>query len=117
MQAGYYKTLLSDAFNLCECEIDRLPIAAKQAGATKNKKELVSILRLIFRDAAFVKLGKTEQLLLSPERERIARIADRFSFSALSYAQERLSAVEKEVQFNANFAQCIELCMARILTK
>ena len=115
LHAGYYKTLLSDAFNLCECEIDRLPIAAKQAGATKNKKELVSILRLIFRDAAFVKLGKTEQLLLSPERERIARIADRFSFSALSYAQERLSAVEKEVQFNANFAQCIELCMARIL--
>ena len=117
LQAGYYRTLLSGAFELCECEIDRLPIAAKQAGATKNKKELVSILRLIFRDAAFVKLGKTEQLLLAPERERIARIAKRFSFSALSYAQERLSAVEKEVQFNANFAQSIELCMARILVK
>ncbi len=117
LEAGYYKTLLSDAFELCECEPERLPIAAKQAGATKNKKELVSILRLIFRDAAFVKLGKKEQVLLAPEKERIFRIAQRFSYAALSYAQERLSAVEKEVVFNANFAQAIELCMARILVK
>ena len=115
LKAGYYKTLLSDAFALCESELDRLPMAAKQAGATKDKKELVSILRLIFRDAAFLKFGKEGQLLLAPERERISRIAERFSFAALSYAQERLSAVEKEITFNANFAQCIELCMARIL--
>ena len=115
LEAGYYKTLLSDAFALCECELDRLPIAAKQAGTTKNKKELVSILRLIFRDAAFLKLGQKEQLLLAPEKERIACIAQKFSHTALIYAQERFSAVEKEVVFNANFTQAIELCMARIL--
>ncbi len=117
LSAGYYKTLLSDALELCECDLDRLPIAAKKAGATKNKKELVSILRLIFRDAAFVKLGEEKQLLLSPEKERISRIAQRFSYATLIHAQQRLSAVEKEVVFNANFTQSIELCMAQILTK
>lgn len=115
LSAGYYKTLLSDALELCECDLDRLPIAAKKAGATKNKKELVSILRLIFRDAAFVKLGKKEQLLLAPEKERISRIAQRFSYATLIHAQQRLSAVEKEVVFNANFTQSIELCIAQIL--
>ena len=117
LAAGYYKTLIADAFALCECDLDRLPIAAKQAGATKNKKELLSLLRLIFRDAAFEKLGKKEYTLLSPERERIARLAKRFSYATLVYAQERFAAAEKEVVFNANFTQCIELCMARILVK
>jgi DNA polymerase-3 subunit delta' len=117
LSAGYYKTVLSDALELCECDLDRLPIAAKKAGATKNKKELVSILRLIFRDAAFVKLGEEKQLLLSPEKERISRIAQRFSYATLIHAQQRLSAVEKEVVFNANFTQSIELSMAQILTK
>jgi hypothetical protein len=40
--AGYYKTLVEDAFSLALCELPRLPAVIKNVSATKNKKELVS---------------------------------------------------------------------------
>lgn len=115
LDSGYYKTLLEEAFGLALSPLSRLPVAAKKAGATKSKKELISLLRLIYRDAAFVKAGQEKFLLLSPEKERIRAVAEKHSYTALLSAQERLSLAEKEIQFNANFAQCIELCIARIL--
>ena len=115
--SGYYKTLLEDAFSLCLAEENVLPAIVKQAGTTKNKKELITLLRLIFRDAMMVKSGRKSGALLTPELQRITAVAQRYSSGALLYAQERLAAVEKETVFNANFAQCIELCMARILKK
>jgi DNA polymerase III gamma/tau subunit len=115
LETGDYKMLMEDAFELALSPLSRLPVAAKKAGATKNKKELVSLLRLIFRDAAFYKAGQEKHLLLAPEKERIRAVAEQRSYAVLLSAQERLSAAEKEIQFNANFAQCIELCLARIL--
>ena len=117
LDAGYYKTLLEDAFALSMTDLDRLPVVAKQVGATKNKKEMLSLLRLIFRDATFIKAGNEKYLLMQPELARIKEVAKKYSYSALLLAQERLSIAEKEIVFNANFAQCIELCMAHILTK
>ena len=117
LHAGYYKALTDEAFTLCLSEKERLPVAAKKAGATKNKKELVSLLRLIFRDAEMMKLGQSKHLLLKPEKERLKAVADKYSHAALVYAQQRLSAVEKELVFNANFAQCIELFMAHVQNK
>ncbi len=115
LESGYYKELLEDAFGLALSPLSRLPVAAKKAGANKTKKELISLLRLIYRDAAFVKSGQEKFLLLAPERERVRSVAEKYSYAALLSAQERLTAAEKEIQFNANFAQCIELCIARIL--
>lgn len=117
LDAGYYKTLLEDAFSLCLADLERLPVASKKAGATKNKKELVALLRLIFRDASIVKLGGQKHLLLAPEKARVSEVAKKYSHAALLLAQEQLSAAEKEIAFNANFAQCIELCMARVMMK
>jgi DNA polymerase III gamma/tau subunit len=115
LDSGYYKILLEDAFDLALSSAARLPVAAKKAGATKTKKELITLLRLIFRDAAFVKSGKERFVLLTPELERIRAVAEKYSYAALLSAQQHLSAAEKEIQFNANFAQCIELCLARVL--
>ena len=117
LHAGYYKTLMDEAFTLCLSDLDRLPVAAKKAGATKNKKELVSLLRLVFRDAEIIKLGKSQHVLLKPEKERLTAVSKKYSHGALLLAQERLSGVEKELIFNANFAQCIELFMARVQNK
>ncbi len=117
LQAGYYKTLVEDAFSLALCELSRLPAVVKKVSATKNKKELVSLLRLIFRDAMAIKLKKNGCLLLAPEKQRLQAVAQKYSPAALLYAQERLSAMEKEITFNANFTQSIELCLARVLTK
>ncbi|MBE7078745.1 MAG: hypothetical protein E7380_02655 [Clostridiales bacterium] len=118
LEGGYYKTLLSSAFSLCLADSSSLPLVVKQIGESKHAKELLSSLRLIFRDALLIKTGQKEKnLLLSTEKETLKKVASRYTLPALFYAQEALSNAEREVAFNAVFPQCIELCLAKIQSK
>ena len=117
LEGGYYKNLLEWAKELCLCESYRFPMAVKTAGETKHQKEFLSVLRLVFRDALVLKTqGKKgeKNLLLQAEKTALYEIADKYSARALLFAQEALSAAEKQIFTNANFTQCIELCIAKI---
>lgn len=115
---GFYKAVVEDAFALCLTELSRLPVVVKKVGDTKNKKELLTLVRLIYRDALVLKTAKNkseEYLLLAPERARTLSVAQNYSLRALLKAQEQLTEAEKQLKFNTNFAQCIEICIASIL--
>lgn len=120
LEGGYFKTLSENAFSLALCEEHRLPSAVKNIGETKHKKQLLSLLRLIFRDGILLKMqaqtGVNNEglLLLKSEKERLFEVAEKYEISSLLYAQEEISNAEKQVQFNAVFPQCIEVCMANI---
>lgn len=116
LEGGYYKTLLTSAFELCLCEPHKLPTVVRQIGETKRQKEFLSLLRLIFRDALALKTQRNpqENLLLKGEKETSYEVAKKYSAHALLYAQEGISAAEKQIFTNANFAQCIEICIAKI---
>ena len=128
-EGGHYQSLVENAFSLVLCENSRLPALVRQIGETKQQKELLTLLRLIFRDALLLKTSakksfqKTDttslkgKILLKNELERIQRTADFYTLPALLYAQEALSEAEKQVKFNAVFSQCIELCIANIRHK
>lgn len=130
LEGGYYEALLADAFELAETDPFRLPALVKKTGETKYKKELVSLLRLIFRDALLLKTSKInglhvkktkgksraeKYLMLKSEAERLDHISDLYRLHALVYAQEALSKAEKQIRFNSVFPQCLEICMAKIL--
>lgn len=130
LEGGYYKALTADAFELAETDPFRLPALVKRVGETKYKKELLSLLRLIFRDALILKTskingvsdsGKTgknraeKYLMLKSETERLRAISDYYRLNALLSAQEALSEAEKQIRFNGVFPQCLEICMAKIL--
>jgi len=120
LEGGYYKTLVENAFALCLSEESRLPAAVRAVGETKHKKELLSLLRLIFRDALLCKIkesGFQKAVLLRSEKQKIIAVAEKYTLTALLYAQEAFSEAEKQVQFNAVFPQCIGLCMANIRSK
>ena len=120
LEGEAYKILIESAFSLCLCEESKLAIAVKNIGETKQKKELLSLLRLIFRDSLLCKLEKDafeSKILLRSEKEKIKKIAGMYSLTALLYAQEAISEAEKQVRFNAVFPQCIELCIAKIRKK
>ena len=53
-------------------------------------------------------------LLLKSEKAKLFEVAEKYEISSLLYAQEEISNAEKQVQFNAVFPQCIEVCMANI---
>lgn len=117
LEGGYYKNLLDGAKELCLCEDHKLPVAVKNVGETKRQKEFLSVLRLIFRDALVIKTQgrKSEKnLLLQAEKTALYDIANKYAAHALLYAQEAISAAEKQIFTNANFAQCIEICIAKI---
>ena len=120
LEGGHYKTLLENAFSLVLCQSYQLPTVVKQLGEFKQQKELIAMLRLVFRDALVVKTqGKKagRNLLMKTEVSRIEQVAERYSLPALFTAQEVLSDAEKQVKFNAVFSQCIELCIAKIQSK
>ena len=135
IEGGHYKTLAENAFALALTPESRLPSLIKQIGETKQQKELLTLLRILFRDALLWKTSEKrknsanltqnssktavfrENLLLKSERENIAKTADFYSLHALLYAQEALSEAEKQVKFNAVFPQCLELCIANIRAK
>ena len=115
-----YKTLLENAFTLIRTPTFKLPQAVKTIGETKYKRELLSLMRLIFRDALLLKSQgqrAEKHLLLRAEKEQILAVANEHTLRALLYAQEGLSKAEQQVTFNAVFPQCIELLVAQIRQK
>lgn len=129
-EGGYYKDLVESAFELTTSDPFRLPAIVRRAGETKYKKELVSLLRLIFRDALILKTakingvgqpGKTgrsraeKYLMLRSETQRLYNISEYYQLGALIYAQEALSDAEKQIRFNGVFPQCLEICIAKIM--
>lgn len=116
LEGGYYKTLTEQAFSLILSPLHKLPTAVKAVAETKYPRELLSTLRLIFRDALLLKSQKNADkfILLRLEKENLQQVATMYALKALFFAQTALSDAEKQVKFNAVFPQCIELCIAKI---
>lgn len=120
LEGGHHRSLTETAFSLALAPVSKLPALVKQIGETAYKKELLSLLRLIFRDALLLKTrGRNahKSLMLGTEKTRLTEVAEKYTPSALIYAQEALSKAEKQVKFNAVFSQCLEICLANIYTK
>lgn len=120
LEGGYYQELLENAFSLVKCTPAKLPLLVKTVGETKHPKELLNLLRLIYRDLLLIKINSDKNgrtLLLRSELSSLKQIAEKYALSALFYAQEAISEAEKQVKFNAVFSQCIELCLANIQAK
>ena len=116
--SGDYKKLVLDAFSLCLATGKMLPALVKNIGENKNKKEFLSLLRLLFRDALLLKTGKREEFLfLKSEKEKLKKIAEKYETETLLFAQEEITKAEREVFFNAVFPQCVEILIAKILKR
>ena len=113
-EGGYYKTLMESVFELCLANDAKLPLLLRQIGETKYKKELFSLLRIVFRDALLIKTGNGKSVLLRSEKERLTQVASGYSAFALLCAQEEISEAEKQVQFNAVFPQCLGVTISKI---
>ncbi len=116
LEGGDYHALVDEAFALLLSTKEALPSLIKKTGETKAKKELLYLLRLIFRDALLLKdvKGSEKHVLLRVETERLKRVAQRFGTATMLFAQDELSKAELHTFFNATFPQCLELLIAKI---
>ena len=117
LEGGEYKSLVDDAFSLCLSTGAVLPPLVKRIGETKRKKELLFLLRLIYRDALLIKTqpNATNALLLRSKYASLNAVAEKYEPSALLFAQQELSKAERELFFNAYFPQCLEVLISNIL--
>lgn len=117
LEDGDYKTLIDDAFALCLCTGDKLPSLIKRIGETKHKKELLFLLRVIYRDALLCKSVPTSQrsLMLKAKKDKVEQVAQKYETSALLFAQNELTKAEEQLFFNAYYPQCLEVLLSNIL--
>lgn len=115
LEGGFYRSLLTDAFSLCLAKNQDLPKIIKNIGEIKQKKEFLSLLRIIFRDALLLKTKQNEtRIFLRSERENLLKIAQSYSISALLFAQTELSNTEQQLFFNTVFPQAMEILFIKI---
>lgn len=115
LEGGAYKSLVDDAFSLLLVSSDGVPALVKRVGETKRKKELLSLLRLIFRDALVLKSNADDRhIFLRSQTARLSRVAEKYPLPALVKAQDFLSAAERQLAFNAVFPQCLEVLLGNI---
>ena len=131
LEGGYYRTLTQSAFDLALSKLSDLPVNVKKISEIKYKKEFLALLRLIFRDALVIKSARQtgiyafekpstafeKYLLLATEKSNVERVANAYKIETLLFAQEAISAAEKEIFFNAAFAQCMQLLVSKIIVK
>lgn len=91
-------------------------IGAARKYADKEKiGGFLSVLKLVYRDILMLKLGRRDLLLSGGQEKLLERAAARYSAAALVGAQEKISAAERDIKFNANLASCLETLFIGIL--
>lgn len=116
LEGGDTATLIFDAFSLCLAGKKDIPLLVKRVGETKRKKEFLSLLRIIFRDASIIKTGFSNTgVFLQSEIEKLTKAAAYYPLSTLLKAQEFISEAEQQLFFNTVFPQCVEILFIKIL--
>lgn len=72
----------------------------------KEKSAFFSAVRLVLRDALFLRTGKEKYA--SRKGEGVRALAEEFPAGALTAALDLVTEAEKQIKFNANFGQCAE---------
>jgi DNA polymerase III gamma/tau subunit len=119
---GAYQSMMDEAFSLVLAEERQLPALIKKSGESKQKKQLITLMRTIWRDALILKTAQEtgaktigQSVLLKAEYNRLQKLAQNRSLSSLVFAQEACTSAEKEITFNAYFPQCLEVLLASVL--
>lgn len=93
-------------FRLAEDFLTGRGVALSRAlGEKKEKREILSAIRLVLADALSLATGRRE--LVKRNTERISRIAREYPAGALLSGLERVTEAEKQIQFNAPFGNCL----------
>lgn len=77
----------------------------REIGELKDKRAFLAAFRLLLRDVIFVATG--QERYAARKSEAVKALAGEYPLGSLLTAMELLSEAERDVQFNANFNQCV----------
>ncbi|MGN1235448.1 MAG: hypothetical protein ACI4U2_05675, partial [Christensenellaceae bacterium] len=104
---GDYRSYLSLAIEAADASMGEIPSLARRIGALGDKRAFLPVLKLIYRDALLSTLG--QRPLLSKGMNGSGHTK-----KSLVAAVELISEAERQIAFNANYPQAIEILLVRI---
>lgn len=113
LMKGDFSCLLPIAFSLVTERENKLPVLIKKIEDTKYKKEFLSLLRMIFRDALFLKTHREDELFFKHAKAEL-RVVSALPVSTLLYSQDAITEAEKNLTFFSSFPMETELLLAKI---
>lgn len=114
LEDGRYAELLDKAFACVEAHGGQIVTVTRGLQNVTEKKELVGLVASLYRDMLFYRLGKGEYATLRDRAGRLSALAEEFSPAVLVFALDRMNEAEKEISFNANLSQCMEVSLLKI---
>ncbi len=77
----------------------------REIGERKDKRAFLSALKLLLRDMLFYRTGRDKYIAVkTPEAERLSML---YPEGAILESMRLTDETEKQIQFNANFAQAL----------
>ena len=92
-----------------------IPAACRRFSDREQAVRFLSLLRLALRDLLLLKLGKEELMTACGDTHVLRRAAARYGKGALVSAQEKITAAERDLKFNANVPARMEALFYSIL--
>lgn len=115
LAGGRYRELQQKAFDCVSARGGKIVTAARALNGVSEKFEIVSLMKGMYRDMLFFLTGQSDGTAhaLRPE---LKALANTFTPTRLVYALDRLDEAEKQLTFNANLSQCVEVCLLKTET-
>lgn len=102
IEGGYFSLLTALSVDFISAEEWDFPSLTQKLNALKQKKEFISILKIMYRDMLMYKAG-APCALLAGEAPRIKSAAAGYSAAGIMAALESITSAERDMKFNANF--------------
>lgn len=111
VEEGAQAAMLQLALRMARGE-EPIPVLVRAVDKDWSKSAFLSVLKLVFRDILVLSQGG--RALLSPLESTLRSVAAGYPAAALIAAVEHVTAAEGQVTFFANYAQALEILLAKI---
>ena len=111
MLGGTYSKIQPLVMQCVQASAQEIPAVSKKLTKITDKWEFISLLKRAYRDMLFY---RTNQPFVTGMGEGLKQAAGAFTPASLLYALEIFSEAEKQLTFNANLAQCVEIALFKI---
>lgn len=101
IDGGYFSDLVSLARDFVLAEEKDFPALTAKLNGLKQKKEFLSLIKIVFRDMLMYKAGGDG--ILKSDEKWIKSASRRYTEEKIVDVLERLTSAERDMRFNANF--------------
>ena len=113
MEGGKFAVIQEKAYLCVSANNATIPAAARALNNISEKNEVISQIRRMYRDMLFY-LTKQPYAIQDGISEKLKTLAKEFTPAVLVFALDVFAEADKQLNFNANLSQCVEVALWKI---